>query len=142
MIKVFLDTNILIDYLAQRTNFYQNAARVVSICGNSGLKLLVSSLSFATASYILSERNKLSSETIKKLFNNFIVTAEITLVDSLIIRKSISSKFEDFEDAMQYYSAIHENADFIITRNKADFIESTIPVYEPEEFIAKCSGKN
>ena len=92
MIKVFLDTNILIDYLAQRTNFYQNAARVVSICGNSGLKLLVSSLSFATASYILSERNKLSSETIKKLFNNF--------------------------------------------------IESTIPVYEPAEFIAKCSGKN
>jgi predicted nucleic acid-binding protein len=142
MIKVFLDTNILIDYLAQRTNFYQNAARVVSICGNSGFKLLVSSLSFATASYILSERNKLSSETIKKLFNNFIVAAEITLVDSLIIRKSISSKFEDFEDAMQYYSAIHENADFIITRNKADFIESTIPVYEPEEFIAKCSGKN
>ncbi len=142
MIKVFLDTNILIDYLAQRTNFYQNAARVVSICGNSGLKLLVSSLSFATASYILSERNKLSSETIKKLFNNFIVTAEITLVDSLIIRKSISSKFEDFEDAMQYYSAIHENADFIITRNKPDFIESTIPVYEPAEFIAKCSGKN
>ena len=140
MIKVFLDTNILIDYLAQRTNFYQNAARVVSICGNSGFKLLVSSLSFATASYILSERNKLSSETIKKLFNNFIVTAEITLVDSLIIRKSISSKFEDFEDAMQYYSAIHENADFIITRNKADFIESTIPVYEPEEFIAKCVG--
>lgn len=142
MIKVFLDTNILIDYLAQRTNFYQNAARVVSICGNSGFKLLVSSLSFATASYILSERNKLSSETIKKLFNNFIVAAEITLVDSLIIRKSISSKFEDFEDAMQYYSAIHENADFIITRNKPDFIESTIPVYEPEEFIAKCSGKN
>jgi predicted nucleic acid-binding protein len=142
MIKVFLDTNILIDYLAQRTNFYQNAARVVSICGNSGLKLLVSSLSFATASYILSERNKLSSETIKTLFNNFIVTAEITLVDSLIIRKSISSKFEDFEDAMQYYSAIHENADFIITRNKPDFIESTIPVYEPAEFIAKCSGKN
>lgn len=142
MIKVFLDTNILIDYLAQRTNFYQNAARVVSICGNCGFKLLVSSLSFATASYILSERNKLSSETIKKLFNNFIVAAEITLVDSLIIRKSISSKFEDFEDAMQYYSAIHENADFIITRNKPDFIESTIPVYEPEEFIAKCSGKN
>ncbi len=140
MIKVFLDTNILIDYLAQRTNFYQNAARIVSICRNSGFKTLISSLSFATASYILSARNKLSSETIKNLFNNFIVAAEITLVDSLIVRKSISSKFEDFEDAMQYYSAMHENADFIITRNKADFIESSIPVYEPEEFIAKCVG--
>lgn len=75
---------------------------------------------------------------IKKLFDIFIAAANVTVVDMLTIRRqSISSKFGDFEDAMQYYSAIRENADCIITRNKKDFIESQIPVYEPDEFINK-----
>ena len=137
MIKVFLDTNIVIDYLAQRTNFFPKASLVISVCGDHGFKLLVSSLSFATTSYILSERNKLSAETIKKLFDNFIAVANVTVVDMLTIKQSINSKFDDFEDAMQYYSATRENADCIITRNKKDFTESQIPVYEPDEFINK-----
>ena len=137
MIKVFLDTNIVIDYLAQRTNFFPKASLVISVCGDNGFKLLVSSLSFATTSYILSERNKLSAETIKKLFDNFIAVANVTVVDMLTIKQSINSKFDDFEDAMQYYSATRENADCIITRNKKDFTESQIPVYEPDEFINK-----
>ena len=101
MIKVFLDTNIVIDYLAQRTNFYPKASLIISICGDNGFKLLVSSLTFATTSYVLSERNNLSAENIKKLFDNFIAAANVTIVDMLTIRQSISSKFGDFEDAMQ-----------------------------------------
>ena len=113
---------------------------MISVCGDNGFKLLVSSLPFATTSYILSERNKLSSETIKKLFDNFIAAANVTVVDMLTIKQSINSKFDDFEDAMQYYSATRENADCIITRNKKDFTESQIPVYEPDEFINKVKG--
>ena len=58
-----------------------------------------------------------------------------TPVDAKTIKSSIESNFSDFEDAMQYFSALRENVDCIITRNKKDFSEAKIPVYEPQEFI-------
>ena len=58
-----------------------------------------------------------------------------TPVDYSTIEKSIESKFKDFEDAMQYFSAKHEDIDYIITRNKKDYSASDIPVFEPQEFI-------
>ena len=47
----------------------------------------------------------------------------------------MESKFKDFEDAMQYFSAKHEDIDYIITRNKKDFTASDIPVLKPQEFV-------
>ena len=133
--RVFLDTNVLIDYLAHRQQFYQNAAYTISICGDKGFQMLVSALSFATTSYILSSHNKMAAITIKKLFANFIKSCHVTPVDSQTIDESIASEFSDFEDAMQYYSALRGHADVIITRNKNDYKAALIPVYEPQEFL-------
>lgn len=136
MMKVFFDTNILIDYLTHRQQqFYHNAALIITICGEKGDKILVSALSFATASYIMESCHKMSVTSIKSLFDNFVKACAVTPVDSLIVDKSIASEFSDFEDAMQYYSALREGADLIITRNKDDFEASSIPVYEPQEFL-------
>lgn len=60
---------------------------------------------------------------------------EVTPVDSIIIDKAIASQFSDFEDAMQYFSAIREKADAIITRNSEDFVAAQIEVYEPQQFL-------
>lgn len=139
--RVFLDTNILIDYLAHRQQFYQNAALTISACGDNGFQMLVSALSFATASYIMSEHNKMTSSTIKTLFDNFIKSSRVTPVDSQTIDESIVSEFNDFEDAMQYYSALREQADVIITRNKDDYEAAHIPVYEPQEFLYLLTQK-
>ncbi len=51
------------------------------------------------------------------------------------IDDSIRSEFDDFEDAMQYFSAMRESVDYIVTRNKKDFKSAQIPVFEPQEFI-------
>ena len=51
MNKVFIDTNILIDFLGEREPFYEAAARIVSRVDRKEIELLVSSLSYATASY-------------------------------------------------------------------------------------------
>ena len=59
----------------------------------------------------------------------------VTPVDSLIINEAIDSRFADFEDAMQYYSAIREGADAIITRNSSDFNAAQIDIYEPQSFL-------
>ena len=56
-------------------------------------------------------------------------------VDAETIEESIHSDFDDFEDAMQYFSAMRESIDFIVTRNKKDYKAAQIPVFEPQEFI-------
>lgn len=134
MKRIFIDTNILIDFLARRGEFFTPAWGVLSRC-KQGDKLLVSALAFATASYVMENHHKLSQETIKTLFDNFVKTCSVTPVDSQTIDESIASEFGDFEDAMQYYSALREQADIIITRNKDDYEAAHIPVYEPQEFL-------
>ena len=69
------------------------------------------------------------------MFAAFVKKCNVTPVDSVIIDKAIASEFKDFEDAMQYYSALREGADAIITRNIVDFTSAKIDVYEPQEFL-------
>ncbi len=135
MKKVFLDTNILIDYLARRGQFFVPAAQIVQLGQQHEISLLVSAMSFATASFILEAHHKLSNETIVRKFEEFVTMCNVTPVDSLIVDEAITSRFSDFEDAMQYYSAIREGADAIITRNSSDFSAAEIEVYEPQHFL-------
>ena len=135
MKKVFLDTNVLIDYLARRGQFFEPAAQIVQLGQQRSCEILVSALSFATASFILESHNKLSNDAIVSKFSEFVKMCNVTPVDSIIIDEAIASHFSDFEDAMQYYSAIREGADAIITRNSNDFNVAQIPVFEPQEFL-------
>lgn len=134
MKRIFIDTNVVIDFLARRSQFFNSACGVIS-CSQKGYLILVSSLSFATTSYILAAHHKIPEQAIKNIFANFVNTCRITTVDTVTISDAISSQFTDFEDAMQYSSALHSGADVIISRNKSDFQSSIIPVYEPQEFL-------
>ena len=135
MKKVFLDTNVLIDYLARRGQFFEPAAQIVELGQQRVYQILVSALSFGTASFILESHLKLSNDTIVRKFAEFVKMCNVTPVDSLIIDEAIASHFTDFEDAMQYYSAIREGADAIITRNCSDFKAAQIDVFEPQRFL-------
>ena len=135
MKKVFLDTNVFIDFLARRGQFFSPAAKIVQLSQDQKIELLVSALSFATASFILESHHKLTNEAIVQKFAQFVNMCNVTPVDSLIIDEAIASRFSDFEDAMQYYSAIREGADAIITRNSEDFDAAQIEVYEPQQFL-------
>ena len=90
-------------------------------------------MSYATASFILSRDNK--QMDIVGEFAKFAKITTATPVDSDTIDDSIRSEFDDFEDAMQYFSAMRESVDYIVTRNKKDFKAAQIPVFEPQEFI-------
>ena len=132
--KVFLDTNVLIDYFGSR-NDYASASTIISLAQKGYYTLLVSSLSFATASYILNAHHKKTNAEIVALFASFVTKCNVTPIDSVVIDNAIASNFDDFEDAMQYYSALKEGADAIITRNTGDFSASQIDIYEPQAFI-------
>ena len=135
METLFLDTNVVIDLLGEREVFYDSIAKIVSLADKGKIKLTVSALTYSTVFYVLSrfESKEIVKEKIRK-FKTIAKTADLT---DKIIDKGLSSKFGDFEDALQYFCALKTGSSIIITRNEKDFKSSEIPVFSPDEYLSK-----
>ncbi|HKL40022.1 MAG TPA: PIN domain-containing protein, partial [Cryomorphaceae bacterium] len=90
-----------------------------------------------TVSYFLGKYEK--SSVVNTKLRKFKVISEVSVTHEQTVEKSLNSKFKDFEDALQYYSALEANCDLILTRNGKDFRLSEIPVMTAEEFLASVS---
>lgn len=136
MKNLFLDTNIVIDLLAKREPFYKSAAQLFSLADKMKLQLCVSALTFANTNYILlKERNP---EEIRLILRKLKLLLKVTSLDDKIIGLSLNdTNFKDYEDALQYYSALENGADVIITRNLKDFQKSKIPVLTAEQYLQR-----
>jgi len=134
MKKVFLDTNIIIDLLAERDPFYESIAKIATLADQKKLQLVASPISFTTVSYILIKYEPVKSVMVK--LRKFAIICEVCDVNQQIIDKSLNSNFQDFEDAVQYYSAIQSACSVLITRNGKDFIKPAIPVMTSDEFLS------
>jgi len=136
MSRILIDTNIVIDLLSKRKEFYDEAADLFSRADKKELDLTISSLTFANTNYILTKLR--SAKEAREILRKFKVLVEILSLDDKITELALSDdNFPDFEDGLQYYSAIENQIDIIITRNKKDFKNSKIPVLTAKEFLAK-----
>ncbi len=136
MKKILIDTNIIIDLLAKRKLFYEDAAKLFSKADRKQLKLAISALSFANTNYILSKLT--SAKEAREILRKFKVLVEVLSLDDKITELALSDEsFSDFEDGLQYYSAIENEVDIIITRNKKDFKNSKLPVLTAKEYLAR-----
>ncbi len=133
MTKLFLDTNIVIDLLERREPFCRDAVQLFTMAYNEQVQLIVSPMTFSTASFLL---HKHCPEGVRNLLANFRRLAHVATRDEIIVDDSLASQFDDFEDAMQYYTALRDKADIIITRNGKDFIKSKLPVMTAKEYLA------
>jgi len=134
MSKLLVDTNIVLDLLAKREPFYKSAAHIFSLADKNKLKLSISTLTFANTNYVLS-RLKSASEA-REILRRFRVLVSIVSLNDKIIDLALNdSNFGDFEDGLQYYSAIENNLDIIITRDLKDFKGSKLPVMTPDGYL-------
>ena len=133
MKNLLLDTNIILDLLANRMPFYTEAAKLFSLADKKKLKLSISSLCLADVHYILSRQNP--GIEVRSILRKFKVLVNVLPLDDKIVDLALNSDFHDFEDAIQYYTAIENDQDIIITRNHPDFKESKLPVMTVGEFI-------
>ena len=133
MKSLFLDTNIVLDLLAHRMPFYTEAAKLFSLADKKKIKLSISALCLADSNYILSRQNP--EMEVRKILRKFKVLVNVFPLDDKITDLALNSEFKDFEDAIQYFTAIENDQDLIITRNQPDFKESKIPVMTAGEFI-------
>ena len=133
MTRLFLDTNIVVDLLEGREPFCYDAAQLFTMAHDKKVELLVSPMTFSTASFLL---RKHCSEGVRNLLSNLRQLVRVTISDERTVDDSIASQFKDFEDAMQYYTALNAKAEIIITRNGKDFTASILPVMTATEYIA------
>ncbi len=123
----------MLDLLGERDPFYISAAKIATLADKRKIEIVLSALSYSTTSYILTKYYGL--EKTKDKLRKFKIISEICELDALIIEKGLNSDFSDFEDSLQYYSALRAECDIIITRNGKDFKKSQISVMTPDEFL-------
>jgi predicted nucleic acid-binding protein len=133
MTRIFLDTNVILDLLAERKPFYESIAKLATLADQKKLVLVTTPLSFTTIEYIL-KRNENAEIVIDKL-RKFKIICEVCDVNEEIVEKGLNSNFKDFEDSIQYYSAVEANCSIFITRNGKDFKNSSLPILTAEEYL-------
>lgn len=134
MIRIFLDTNVILDLLGERMPFFTSIAKVATLADQKKITLIASPLSFTTVDYVLNKFES-SSSVLNKL-RKFKIICEVCEVNEETIAKGLSSNFKDFEDAVQYFSALQSNCSIIITRNGKDFKNSSIPIMTAAEYLS------
>lgn len=135
MKKVFVDTNVILDFLMKRSDFFDDVRTIMAMGYNHYCELYMSSLSFSNIAYIA--RTKLKGEALYKCFSSLRELIKVSSVTQADVDLAIKLQAKDFEDALQYYSAKSVDADCIVTRNVKDFSFSEIEILTPGEFIEK-----
>lgn len=132
--RLFIDTNLLLDVLAERKPFYSSAARVWSLCERGVYDGLVSAISSNNVFYIVRRaRNADAARRALVLMRDIFSSVA---PDQQILNQAIDSEIRDFEDAIQFFSAQRASADYLLTRNSADFPKTPLPILAPDEFLA------
>jgi predicted nucleic acid-binding protein len=127
MKRVLLDTNIIIDLLAKREPFDQDARKLFSSADKEKVILYTSALSITNISYVLLRKRK--PEETKQILRKLKLLIRILSLDEKVINLALNDNdFNDFEDCLQYYSALENKIEIIVTRNLKDFENSKIPV--------------
>lgn len=135
MKHVFLDTDVIMDFLTKRAPFAYSAMKLMEYGQRKSLRLSVSSLSISHANYLIGrlENKSKAREKIKLLLE----LVEVLPVQQSTIRKATYSKFKDFEDAIQNFCAEENDTLILITRNVKDYQQSNLAIQTPVEFLSK-----
>ncbi len=132
MTKVFLDSDVIIDFLAKRAH-YPEAFALLAIIEEGKViaytsPIVLANVDYITAKYSTKAKSRKAIRILRKKIS-------ILPVNGNIVDKALESEFTDFEDAIQYYAAESEEVDFIVTRNKKDYAKGKLKVVTAQEFL-------
>lgn len=132
--KVLFDTNVILDVLIERAPHYQHSVACMASVEDGKIEGWVCSTTVTTIAYLL--RKELSAKTANQHIESLLALFNVSIVNKQVLFDALHNGFSDYEDFVLYQSAIESNLDGIISRNKKDFKNSSLPVYTPKEYSA------
>jgi len=132
MKNVLFDTNILIDIALKRQPFFEASAKSISYIGIK-VNGFVNALTLVNFFYLL--RKEIGIEKTKAMIADFLNTFDVVDLNKDVCKEALLSGFNDFEDAIQNFSAQNSGIDIIVTRNTNDYKSSNLQIIEPKQFI-------
>ena len=135
--KLFIDTNVYLDYLMNRGKEWQHAENILELAENNKIEIFTSASSLLNLMYVM-RSYKLTNNEIVGHVNNILRYSKLANPDNTIFQTALSVGFPDLEDAVQYYTALHiKGIDYFITSNTKDYkkASSQLPVITPKQFV-------
>lgn len=131
--KLFVDNDVILDLLLERNGF-NYSAKVLEHIENKKVTGFTSPIIFTNTFFILTKYSNKNNfwHALRKLRNLF----KITNINQTIVDQALASEFKDFDDAIQYFSALNSNVDYLVTRNKKDYLQKEIFIISPKELLA------
>ena len=133
--KILIDTNVILDVLCSREKFLEDSSKIWKLCEVKKLDGYVSALSIPNIVYIL--RKELTPEKTQQIIDQIFIVFNIIDLKAEDLKEAAAMKPSDYEDALQMICASRIKADFIITRNIKDFMESKITAIKPSEWLER-----
>lgn len=133
--KVFVDTNILLDFMCRREPFYADVYSIFRKSALHEIELIVSALTIVNTQYT-AKRYGLDTADISSSIRNLLTMITVSPIDGEMVQRAYSLNDKDKEDVLQYLSAQSVGANCIITRDKKGFANSPIVVLSPHEFLS------
>ncbi|MDX9906094.1 MAG: PIN domain-containing protein [Bacteroidales bacterium] len=131
--RVFVDTDIIYDLLGKRDPFYLASAQLFTWADEGKIQIYISALSLANLHYLISKQR--TENQAKEILRKFKVLVHVTPLNDKIIDLALNSEFADFEDAIQYYSALQNEIEVFLTRNLKDYKKAQITVLTAQDYI-------
>lgn len=132
--RAFVDVDVCFDLLANRHPFYHAASQLFSLSNEGKVRLFVSSLTFAHLNYLLQQQLH-NQRKVVGILSSFKILCDVLPVDDKVITAALASASPDFEDSIQYFSALNGNATHFITRNKEHYKKSALPVMTADAYL-------
>lgn len=136
--RVLVDADVILDLLLAREPFFTAAAELFLLIQDGAISGFTTPVVFANLFYVLCQRMPASeaATALRKLR----LLLGVLPVDQKTVDRGLASAFADFEDAIQYYAAIGQGLDAIVTRNKPDYKAAEIPVLDAVECVRLASA--
>ncbi len=132
--RLVLDTNVILDVLADREPFAEDAAAVLSLIETGQAQGFIAAHTATTLFYLL--HKELGLKRAKKALMDLLKVVDVVPVDHDRLLQALAMNWDDFEDAVQAACAAKIEGDYLITRNQDDFAGAEVPILSPPEFLA------
>lgn len=137
--KALLDTNIILDYALERHPFWQASEQIFLLLEQGQLEGYVSASTFSDLYYII--RKQRGHEWTLIFLNRLVSVCHIATVDQTVISMALTANFKDFEDAIQYSTAVITHLDAIVTRDRQDFVGAALRIMAPDTLIQELNER-